>query len=31
MTSGPDLGAAFDQHVAAEFESKDLDATMELA
>jgi carboxymethylenebutenolidase len=27
-TPGPDLGAIFDLHVAAEFETKDLDATM---
>jgi carboxymethylenebutenolidase len=29
MTSGPDLGAVFDRHVAAEFAHKDLDATMQ--
>jgi carboxymethylenebutenolidase len=27
-TAGPDLGAIFDLHVASEFETKDLDATM---
>jgi len=27
-TAGPDLGAIFDLHVAAEFETEDLDATM---
>jgi carboxymethylenebutenolidase len=28
MSSQPDLGAVFDDHVASEFEAKDLDATM---
>ncbi|HEY7563036.1 MAG TPA: nuclear transport factor 2 family protein [Gaiellaceae bacterium] len=28
MNAGPDLGAVFDAHVAAEFELKDVDATM---
>ena len=28
MTAGPDLGAIFDEHVASEFEAKDLEATM---
>jgi carboxymethylenebutenolidase len=28
MSAGPDLGAVFDEHVASEFESKDIDATM---
>ncbi len=28
MSAVPDLGAVFDQHVAAEFAEKDLDATM---
>jgi carboxymethylenebutenolidase len=28
MSAGPDLGAVFDEHVAAEFEQKDVDATM---
>src|SRR5437763_10258124 len=28
MSSGPDLGAVFDEHVASEFEAKDIDATM---
>lgn len=28
MNSEPDLGAVFDQHVASEFETKDIDATM---
>ena len=28
MDTGPDLGAVFDEHVASEFETKDLDATM---
>jgi carboxymethylenebutenolidase len=27
-TGGPDIGAVFDHHVASEFETKDLDATM---
>jgi carboxymethylenebutenolidase len=29
MSGGPDLGAVFDDHVAAEFERQDVDATME--
>ncbi len=28
MSAEPDLGAIFDEHVASEFESKDIDATM---
>ena len=28
MSAGPDLGAVFDEHVASEFETKDIDATM---
>lgn len=28
MTAEPDLGAVFDEHVASEFETKDIDATM---
>ena len=28
MSAGPDLGAVFDEHVASEFEAKDVDATM---
>jgi carboxymethylenebutenolidase len=28
MDAGPDLGAVFDKHVASEFETKDIDATM---
>ncbi|MSO40751.1 MAG: hypothetical protein EXQ70_02420 [Solirubrobacterales bacterium] len=28
MSAGPDLGAVFDEHVASEFEAKDIDATM---
>jgi hypothetical protein len=28
MSAGPDLGAIFDEHVASEFEAKDIDATM---
>jgi carboxymethylenebutenolidase len=28
MSVGPDLGAVFDEHVASEFETKDIDATM---
>jgi carboxymethylenebutenolidase len=28
MSSGPDLGAIFDEHVAAEFDQKNVDATM---
>src|ERR1700747_2719815 len=28
MNVGPDLGAVFDEHVASEFEAKDIDATM---
>jgi len=28
MDAGPDLGAIFDEHVASEFETKDVDATM---
>ena len=28
MSAGPDLGALFDEHVASEFEAKDIDATM---
>jgi carboxymethylenebutenolidase len=28
MNAGPDLGAIFDEHVAGEFETKDIDATM---
>lgn len=28
MCAGPDLGAIFDEHVASEFEAKDIDATM---
>src|SRR4051794_15361438 len=28
MSTGPDLGAIFDEHVASEFEAKDIDATM---
>jgi carboxymethylenebutenolidase len=28
MHAGPDLGAIFDEHVASEFEAKDIDATM---
>jgi carboxymethylenebutenolidase len=28
MDTGPDLGAIFDEHVAHEFETKDIDATM---
>ena len=28
MEAGPDLGAIFDEHVAGEFETKDIDATM---
>jgi carboxymethylenebutenolidase len=28
MNAGPDLGAIFDEHVAGEFEIKDVDATM---
>jgi hypothetical protein len=28
MSAEPDLGAVFDEHVAAEFEAKDVDATM---
>ena len=28
MNAGPDLGAIFDEHVGAEFETKDIDATM---
>ena len=29
MSGGPDLGAVFDDHVAAEFERQDVDATMD--
>ena len=29
MSAGPDLGAVFDEHVASEFEAKDVDATMD--
>ncbi len=29
MSAGPDLGAVFDEHVAAEFENKDVEATMQ--
>ncbi len=28
MSAAPDLGAVFDEHVAGEFEAKDIDATM---
>jgi carboxymethylenebutenolidase len=28
MSAAPDLGAVFDEHVAAEFDEKDIDATM---
>src|ERR1043165_6687039 len=28
MTAGADLGAIFDEHVASEFETKDINATM---
>lgn len=28
MNQGPDLGAICDEHVASEFEAKDIDATM---
>ena len=28
MSAGPNLGAVFDEHVASEFEAKDIDATM---
>ena len=28
MSAGADLEAVFDEHVAAEFETKDIDATM---
>jgi carboxymethylenebutenolidase len=28
MSAGPDLGAVFDEHVASEFETKDIEATM---
>src|ERR1700744_4360730 len=28
MSATPDLGAIFDEHVASEFEAKDIDATM---
>ena len=28
MSAGPDLGAVFDEHVASEFATKDIDATM---
>ena len=28
MSAGPDLGAVFDEHVASEFETQDIDATM---
>ena len=28
MSAGPDLGAVFDEHIASEFETRDIDATM---